>query len=116
MMKRSFTIQRTEVKLPEDGTFRYESVSPYAAAAKAARRIFREAENQKLKKKEIRFTLRETTLGSQQKEFTYVATKQKLDTPKPLMVKGVQVMRVTKDGKKEPVVYEYSYSVKSCRR
>ena len=86
-MKRTFTIASTvDVKLPEDGSYRYEASAPYAAAGKAARRIFQEIEKQNIKKRAIKFTIRETTQGSAQKTFTYTATKRELSTPKVVML------------------------------
>lgn len=100
---RSFTIVRASVKLPEGATTRYESKSPYSAAAKAARRLYTEVEKgSKRIPKEIRFTLRETTQSGTSKEFTYVAVKRKLDVPKVVKIGNTTI------------TYEYQYNVRSC--
>lgn len=77
-MTRYFTIESAEFDLPANYEGRFQGRSPYTAAAKAARRLFRLAPS----KKAIRFVLRETTLGSAKKEFTYIGMKQKLDEPR----------------------------------
>jgi hypothetical protein len=56
----------------------YKGKSPSQAARKAARKLFKMSP----KRQSIPFTLRETTQGSDKKEYDYIATKRVLDTPK----------------------------------
>ena len=97
--KRSFTIDNCEAKI--SGQTRFISKTPSAAAAKAARRIFKEVTNPK--KDEIRFTLRETTQGSAGKLYRYIGIKRKLAEPKVVSIAGTNV------------TYTHTYHVKSCR-
>jgi hypothetical protein len=96
--KRSFTIEDSEVPVP--GSTRFISSSPSGAAAKAARRVFKEIKN--AKKTEVRLTLRETTQGSAGKSFRYIGIKEKLDEPKVVAING------------SSITYTHSYKVKSC--
>jgi hypothetical protein len=95
--KRSFTVARTDAGKPGG---RYISKTPYQAASKAARLLFQESG----KKAPIRFTLKETTRGSDGKEFKYTATKSKLDKP-VVFFKGTE----------KEYSLEHKYSIKSCR-
>lgn len=83
-----------------DSSSRYIARTPLAAAAKAARRIF---SNVTGNKKEIRFTLRETTQESKGKLYKYIAIKEKLSTPKVVNLNGNEI------------TYNHSYKVKSCK-
>ncbi len=97
--QRSFTIEQSEIKMGESSS-RYIARTPLAAAAKAARRIFANVTG---KKKEVRFTLRETTQDSKAKLYKYIALKEKLDTPKIVKLAG------------NDVTYNHTYKVKSCK-
>lgn len=97
--KRSFTVDNCEVKI--SGSTRFLSKTPSSAAAKAARRIFKEVSNPK--KEEVRFTLRETTQGSTGKLYRYIGIKKKLEQPKVVSIAGTNV------------TYTHTYHVKSCR-
>jgi len=97
--QRSFTIEQSEIKLG-DTSSRYIARTPLAAASKAARRIFANITGNK---KEVRFTLRETTQDSKGKMYKYIALKQKLDKPKVVNLNGTEV------------TYNHSYKVKSCK-
>lgn len=98
--KRSFAIASAEVKLPEDYQGRFESKQPRSAGIKAARRLFALS---KTKKTEIRFVLKEITMGSEKKEFHYIAIKRKLAEPKTI-TRGDSTITV-----------EYEYTVKACK-
>ena len=101
--KRRFTIKSTEAKLPQGYSGHFESNSPWAAARKATRAIYRES---KTTKKEIRFVLRETTQGSAHKEYHYIGVKRKLEKP-------VDTGRVNAKG--EPIIAKFEYHAKACR-
>ena len=96
--KRSFAIEKSEVSISTES--RFISRTPYAAAAKAARRIFEVAP---AKKQEVRFVLRETTQGSTGKAFKYIGIKEKLSKPRVVSIAG------------NDVVYNHKYTVKSCK-
>lgn len=95
---RSFTVEASEIGVTGG---RYLSASPYAAATKVARAIFKD--KKAAKKSAVRLTLRETTRGGEGGLFTYIAIKEKLDEPK-VVQRG--------DAK---LVIEHLYKVKSCR-
>lgn len=97
---RFFTIESAEIDLPENYQGRFQAKTPYAAGSKAVRQLFRVAPK---KKKAIRFVLRETTLGSDKKEFHYIGMKQKLDQPRV----------IERDGKQ--ITINFVYSVKACK-
>jgi hypothetical protein len=104
--KRNFTIESAEIKLPEDYQGRFESRTPGGAALKAARRLFAIAAKLRgaaKKKENIRFVLRETTIGSAKKEYNYIAMKRKLDAPVDI-TRGDVTITVT-----------HEYKVKSCK-
>lgn len=101
--KRSFTIESTEVKLPENYQGRFESKTPGSAALKACRRLFQVLKKDQTKKTEIRFALRETTMGSNHKIFHYTGLKKKLDNP-------VEVTRGD-----STIKIEYEYKAKACK-
>lgn len=95
-MDRTFTVEKAAVKDGEGG--RFTGKIPSQAARKAGRALLKLAP----KKKQVRFTLRETTQGSEKKEYTYIATKTKLDEPK-----------VIKRGDVE-ITVTHEYLVKAC--
>lgn len=95
-MERSFTVEKTAIKDGEGG--RFIGKIPSQAARKAGRSLLKMSP----KKKQVRFTLRETTQGSEKKEYTYIATKTKLDKPK-----------VIKRGDIE-ITVKHEYLVKAC--
>jgi len=97
---RSFTVEKSEVKTASESP-RYVSKTPSGAAAKAARRIF--AEIKDTKKTEVRFTIRETTLGSANKEYRYIGIRQKLEKPKVVAIAGKEIS------------ITHEFKVKSCR-
>jgi len=97
MSMRSFTVESSEVN--KDGG-RYISSSPYNAAAKAARVLFRESGT---KKTQIRFKLRETTAGSLGKTRTYIGEKNMLKTPK-IVVRGDTEIKIM-----------HEYTIKACK-
>lgn len=103
--KRSFAISSAEIPLPSNYQGRFESKVPRNAGLKAARRLFEIAgESRKFaKKEEIRFTLRETTAGSNNREFHYIGVKHKLDTPKEIK-RGDVVITVA-----------HEYNVRVCK-
>ena len=102
--KRSFTIESAEIKLPENYQGRFESKTPGGAALKAARRLFQIASAKRKSKKEmIRFVLRETTQGSEKKQYQYIGMKRKLDEP-------VQISRGD-----ATITVTHEYKVKSCK-
>ena len=86
--KRNFTVELCEVA---DIGGHFVGTSPAQAARKAARKIF------KLKPRAtmVQFTIRETTAGSAQKEYKYVATKVVLDTPKVIQRGPVSITVTT---------------------
>lgn len=97
--QRFFTIESAEVDLPENYQGRFQAKTPSNAGKKAARQLFRLSP----KKKAIRFVLRETTLGSDKKEFHYIGMKEKLDVPNV----------IERDGKE--ITVKFVYSVKACK-
>ena len=96
--KRSFTIEFAEVSLDPIVSSRLESRSPRSAAIKAAHRLLK----LNPKKKEIKFAIRETTVGSDKKIFHYIGFRETLDKPK----------RIERDG--QVVEYKYQYNVRVC--
>lgn len=98
MSKRSFTIDHAEVPTTDFSNSRFESREPRGAAMKAARRLF----DIFPKKKEIKFTIRETTQGSAGRKYTYYGLREKLEKPVVLQL-----------GDRE-VTYEHKYKVRSC--
>jgi len=95
---RSFTVEGSEIGVTGG---RYMSASPYSAAAKAARAMFKDAKVGK--KTSVRFTLRETTREGEGGLFTYIGMKEKLDEPK-VVERGAS-----------KIIIEHMYKVKSCR-
>jgi len=100
--KRSFTLIRSEVKLPEGSVTRYISSGPASAAKKAARRIYKETNT---RKKQISITLRETTQSGNKRNvtYTYIVSKMKLEKPKVITVAGKEI------------TYQYEYTSKLCK-
>jgi hypothetical protein len=98
-MSRSFTVEKSEIGVTGG---RYIGTEPYRVARKVARAMFDAATSAKKKKKEIRFTLRETTEGSKKKVYHYIGMKKSLDKP-------VVVKRGNTD-----VTIRHIYHVKSC--
>lgn len=96
-MDRFFTVEASEVGITGG---RYKAKSPYNAAAKAARILFREQKGTKTK---IRFTIRETTREGTGKTYEYIGVKSALSQPK-VVVRGDSQITIT-----------HSYSVKSCK-
>lgn len=101
--KRSFTVESASgITIPNDATMRYISKTPYAAAAKATKRLYSLADKQKKKPKQIRFVLRETTQGAGSKTYTYIGTRQHYETPVVISLNG------------KNVTYKHYYDVRSC--
>lgn len=102
--KRSFTIESAEIKLPENYQGRFESKTPGGAALKATRRLFQilKDSSSKSRKTEIRFVLRETTQGSEKREYHYIGMKRKLSTPLQFPRGDVTI------------TVSHEYKVKSC--
>lgn len=96
-MERFFTVEASDVNITGG---RYKAKSPYNAAAKAARILFKEQTGKKTK---IRFFLRETTRDGSGKVFEYIGVKSALSEPK-IVVRGDAEIKIT-----------HSYSVKSCK-
>jgi hypothetical protein len=96
-MERFFTVESSEINVTGG---RYKAKSPYNAAAKAARMLFREQTGKKTK---IRFVIRETTREGSGKTFEYIGIKSALAEPK-VVVRGDSKITIT-----------HSYSVKSCK-
>lgn len=94
---RSFTVTKCNVKCDNSEGGRYMGKIPSQAARKAGRALLKSS-----KKKQLKFTIRETTQGSNQKEFTYTATKVKLDKPQ-VIVRGDSKITVT-----------HEYLVRAC--
>lgn len=98
-MSRSFTIHKSDIG--ETGG-RFIGNAPYQVAAKVARSLFKHASEHKKKVHEMRFTIRETTEGSDKKMFTYIGLKKSLH--KPIIVKRGDV----------EIKIHHTYHVKSC--
>ena len=82
---RNFTVVESDINI-EGG--RYVAKSPIAAAKKAARQLFLKAPASKAA---IRFTIRETTIGSGKPHFSYSAHKKRLDEPKTRRINDVEI-------------------------
>lgn len=96
-MERTFTVSDSEIDVKGG---RYTGKSPYAVAAKAARVLFKQA---KATKREIRFTLKETTRDSSEKTFRYIGVKEQLNKPIVVTLGNSEVS------------INHKYHVKSCR-
>jgi hypothetical protein len=93
-MSNSYTIEKSDINYSGG---RYLSANPYNAAKKAANQLFRKIKNDKnynkfKSSKTLKFTLRETTSGSNKKEFTYKAVQTKLDKPIKITIKGKEII------------------------
>jgi hypothetical protein len=97
--KRTFTIQGSDLGF-EGG--RYKGTSPFLAARKAAKQLFRMVENKKSKAawkkyskfssyKKLKFILREASRGSDKTTHYYEATVQPLPEPKVIKRNGVEI-------------------------
>lgn len=95
-MSRSFKVVKCNAKCDFEGG-RYMGKIPSQAARKAGRALLKMS-----KKRQVKFTLRESTQGSEHKEFTYTATKVKLDKPQTI-VRGDSKITVT-----------HQYLVRAC--
>ena len=90
----SYTIESSDINFSGG---RYISSNPYSAGKKAANQLFRKIHNEpNFKKykssKTLKFVLRETTSGSNKKEFTYKAVQLKLPKPIILNIKGNEIV------------------------
>ena len=65
---------------------RYNSKTPSGAAKKAATRLFRSTN-----KKSLKFTIRQTTQGSDKKLYKYEAKRIKLNKPVIVTIKGKEI-------------------------
>jgi secreted Zn-dependent insulinase-like peptidase len=99
-MERTFTIESSEVDVTGG---RFTGKAPYNVAAKVARSLFKDLKGKNKKKTEIRFAIRETTRGSDNKTFHYIGTKKTLPEPK-VVVRGDVELKI-----------EHVYHIKSCR-
>lgn len=90
MSNRNFTI--SDINNKSENTGLYKGKIPSQAANKAARKIFEMFP----RKKNIEFTLRETTSDSSKKEYKYTATKVVLKKPK-IIKKGDVEIKITKE-------------------
>uniref|UniRef100_A0A6C0CR45 Uncharacterized protein n=1 Tax=viral metagenome TaxID=1070528 RepID=A0A6C0CR45_9ZZZZ len=86
---RSFTVSKCTAKCDKAEGGRYKGKIPSQAARKAGRALLKSC-----KKRQLKFTLRETTQGSAHKEFTYSAIKVKLDKPQ-IIKRGNSTITVT---------------------
>lgn len=79
MKKRTFTI----IDYPKLGetSGRYVSTSPHRAAYKVLTHLSKKADVSNETKKLLMFTIKETTRGSKNNEYTYKGTRVKLETP-----------------------------------
>ncbi len=96
-MERFFTVDSSEIHVTGG---RFKAKSPYNAAVKAARMLFKEQTGKKTK---IRFVLRETTRAGEGKSFEYIGMKSTLAQPK-VVVRG-----------DSEITIRHAYSVKSCK-
>lgn len=94
--KRSFTVVHSEVKVHENS--RYISTTPRGAALKATRQMYSAGAT----KKEIKFTIRETTQNSKHAEFAYFGAKFELKKPKTVKFGSAEV------------TYTHEYEVRRC--
>jgi hypothetical protein len=97
--KRTFTIQGSDLGF-EGG--RYKGTSPFLAARKAAKQLFRMVENKKkvskwnkyhkfASYKKLKFLLREVSRGSDKTTHYYEATVEPLPEPKVIKRNGVEI-------------------------
>jgi hypothetical protein len=91
--ERHFTIQGSDIGFVGGN---YKADSPYRAAKKAARALFKKAESEAKfarykNTKTIKFLLRETTQTSEKKSFYYDGSIVKIEPPKVIVRKGVEI-------------------------
>lgn len=100
--KRTFKVASSNVDVTGG---RYKSFSPDAAAKKAGTKLFKKVEKstKHKAKKEIVFTIQETTNGNEKKSFKYSAKRVKLAKPKTIFINGTQI------------VYKYKTMVKALK-
>ena len=96
--KRTFTICSVNSRPVEDGG-RFKSTTPLAAAKKAARRAHIESQSDS-----VDFDIRETTRGSDKKEYGYTSSKVLLAKPKVIAIKGAEPYEI---------LYEYKVASRS---
>lgn len=79
-------VRSFKVRLPGNETFegRFTGLTPYQAANKALSKYYRET---KSPKKQIQFTIRESTRGSKRGTYTYNGQREKLTTPVEYSIK-----------------------------
>ena len=84
-------VRSFKVQLPGSETFegRFTGLTPYQAANKALSKYYRE---NKKPKKQIRFTIRESTRGSKRGLYTYNGQREKLKTPVEYSIKDGRVI------------------------
>ena len=83
MSNNTYTIEKSESGFVGG---RYNSKTPGGAAKKAATRLFKNTN-----KKVIKFTIRQTTQGSDKKLYKYEAKRIKLDKPVVITIKGNEI-------------------------
>jgi hypothetical protein len=93
MSSNTYTIEKSESGFVGG---RYNSKTPGGAAKKAATRLFRTTN-----KKSLKFTIRQTTQGSDKKLYKYEAKRVKLAKPVIIKIKGNEIK------------YEYKTEVKA---
>lgn len=78
--KNEKSIRSFKVRLPEAEEYigRFTGLTPYQAANKALSKYYRETENAK---KDIQFSIRESTRGSKRSTYTYKGARLKLKDP-----------------------------------
>jgi hypothetical protein len=86
-MTKTYTVESSSVNVTGG---RYKSKSPSSAARKAATKLFKKAKGKSVAK--ITFCLRESTSGSDKKEFHYVANRVKLTKPLVRVINGVEIV------------------------
>jgi len=86
-MTKTYTVESSSVNVSGG---RYKSNSPSSAARKAATKLFKKAKGKSVAK--ITFCLRESTSGSDKKEFHYVANRVKLTKPLVRVINGVEIV------------------------
>lgn len=104
--KRRFTIKSSSISLPRGYSGLFESSSPYTAASKALKAIYRKSTSSASSSSSVKFVLRETTQNSAHKEYPYVGSKKTLSPPKDTG---------RKDAKGNPIFAKYKYVIKSDR-
>ena len=79
-------VRSFKVRLPGNESFegRFTGLTPYQAANKALSKYYRETDKPK---KQIQFTIRESTRGSKRSTYTYNGRREKLKTPVEYSIK-----------------------------